>query len=193
MVTTLSDVEVVLDVLKPAIPENLGMLAIFVPKSEKSYTSYSALEDLTTDIEDEEVVAIANNYFAQDGHGEKLAIIGYDDIVAAANEYSGKGWEFATVAAASKAANAGTADEAVVGQTEAASGTAKVTTEAEDLMALSNWVEGQNRGFVVLGLPATSETVSGPKQPLKRTTAIPGQSSSFLVLTRLRRLVAWVL
>lgn len=156
MATTLSDVEVTIDVVKPVVPENLGTLAIFMPASAQSYKSYAALEDLTADITDAQVTAIATQYFAQEGHGENLAVIGYTDVAEAANEYADKGWEFATVAAAGKAASPASADGTVVGKSETSGAT---TTGSEDLLALSNWVEGQNQGFAVIGLPATSKTV----------------------------------
>lgn len=192
MTQALSDVEVVLDVLKPTTPVNLGVLAIFMPASSNSMSTYTTLEDLTADVTDDEVIAIATNYFAQTGHSETLVVISYSDIASAADEYFNEGWEFAVVAteskddsaqaAASAAASSAAASEAAASSAAAnagsdgssaattptpapvpASSPASSNTGAEDLLALSNYIEGQVSGFLVIGVPATDDTVTSAK------------------------------
>lgn len=143
---TLSDVNVILDVLQPAVPENLGKLAVFV-KAETpptgdggttpqagsvsaSVQEFTDIEDLLAKVSNADVQNIAKGYFNQDSHGDELYVISYSDLTAALDSYFGEGWEFGTV----------------VG-------------EEADSAVLSNYVEGKGTKFAVVGLEATDANV----------------------------------
>ena len=142
---SLSDVNVILDVLQPAIPENLGKLAVFV-KSETapsgdgetpqaastsaSIQAFTDVEELLNKVTNKDVQNLAKGYFNQSNHGEEFYVISYSDLTAALDGYFGEGWEFATVVG----------DEA-------------------DSAVLSNYVEGKGTKFAVVGLEATDANV----------------------------------
>ncbi|ASN59835.1 hypothetical protein CG419_03985 [Latilactobacillus curvatus] len=149
--TTLSDVEVVLNVQQPTVPINMGTLAVFQPASANGMKTYSALEDLADDVTDSEVQSLARGYFAQTGHSKQLVIISYVDMATALKAYFNTDWEFATIAGAAP----------VVTPPE---GGGTRTANANDAMTLSNYIEEQMSRFYVVGLPATEETVNNTEK-----------------------------
>jgi RNA binding exosome subunit len=130
----LSDVNVVLNVLQPAVPVNLGVLAIFVHGTEMSKKSYTALEDVQSGEDSEQIQAIATGYFAQTGHSKQLLVIDYVDMQEALDAYYTDAWEFATV----------------VDSVE----------DSNDQLTLANYIEAKSERFAIFGLPATAETVN---------------------------------
>lgn len=132
--TTLSDVEVTLDVLNPAVPINLGILAIFTPGEADKVHTYLTQEDALAEITDDKVKAIASGYYAQANHASKLLVITYTDLTAAVEAHAGDGWEFATL-----------------------TGTA---VKDSDYTAIANYIEGRGKQFFIKGVPANADTVS---------------------------------
>ena len=137
MNTILSDVNVTLDVLEPTVPINLGMLAVFVPGVTAGKAEYTSLEDAQAKITDDSVVAVANGFFAQHDHAEKLLVITYTDLDTALTTYANEGWEFATLAGAE--------------------------TPTKDNLTLANYIEGRGKQFAVFAVPATDATVTSAK------------------------------
>lgn len=149
MVNKLSDVNVVLDIKKPAITDNLGTLAIFTPGSEETVKTYKALDDMD-DITDTAVLKVAEGYFAQNGHSKDLMVITYKNLNDTLNKSFYEKWEFATVVAAPTTPPEGGNSDG--GET--------LTLGADDLTVFSNFVEGQARKFLVNGLIANDDTFS---------------------------------
>ncbi len=135
MSETLSDITVKLNVDQPSTPVNMGVLAIFTKGETAGVKSYFTLGDVQEDFaQNSDLLAVAQGYFAQKYHGEKLVVITYvDSIVTATAAYYSEGWEFATVVGES-------------GQ--------------EDVVTLANYLDGQSERFAVVGVPATTEFVT---------------------------------
>lgn len=141
MNTELSDVQVILDVAKPEIPVNLGVLAIFVPGITAGKAEYTSEEDALAAIKDENAAAIASGYFAQEGHATKLLVVTYTELATALKDYVNSGWEFATVAG--------------------------VNAADGDKQVLANFVEGRGRQFAAFAVPAIDDTVANAETIVK--------------------------
>lgn len=135
MSETLSDITVKLNVDQPSTPVNMGVLAIFTKGETPDVKSYYTLGDVQEDFaQNTDLLAVAQGYFAQKYHGEKLVVITYSESIAAATAaYYSEGWEFATV----------------------------VGEDAQtDVVTLANYLDGQSERFAVVGVPATTEFVT---------------------------------
>lgn len=141
MNTTLSDVEVTLDVLEPTVPLNLGVLAIFTPDVTANKVEYTSEEDALANIADKNVAALASGYFEQPNHANKLVIISYTDLATALKDYANSGWEFATVAGADVA--------------------------NDDKQVFANYIEGRAKQFAIFAVTGTAETVTGAETLVK--------------------------
>ncbi|WP_155286043.1 DUF3383 family protein [Lacticaseibacillus zhaodongensis] len=188
MVNTLSDVQIILDVQKPAAPVELGELAIFMPAAAMNFKTYTAMDDLSADVTDPDVLKVAEGYFDQDEHYKDLAIISYNDVTKALDAYFNSGWEFATLAGAKPAAQTTTPpantsttptdsgsgdgktdDSKPADGSDTGSGTsttpaatpapeAAPAPAADDAQTISNYIEIKKRRFFVEGLIATTDT-----------------------------------
>lgn len=156
--TSLSDVEVVLNVQQPAVPINMGTLALFKPATENKLTTYTSSEDLFDDVDDAEVQAVAKGYFDQAGHSKELVVIEYVDMTSALDTYFNENWEFATIVGAPV-----TTPPETGGEGDGKSSATR-TVNANDEMTLSNYVEGKTSRFYICGLPATDETVGNAEK-----------------------------
>lgn len=156
MSNTLSDITVKLNVETPSVPVNMGNLALFVKGDKQNVEGFNSYEDLQKVYGSNDLVEqVANGYFSQDDHGNKLFVITYTDVATAATAFYGEGWEFATVipgvkVVASSAGDQGKEKEAV---------TVDTTNDLADTVALSNFIDGKKERFAVVGLPATNENV----------------------------------
>lgn len=170
MVNKLSDVQIILDVQKPAAPVNLGELAIFMPSAAMDYQEYTAMDELSEAITDPDVLKMAQGYFDQDDHYKSLAIVSYSDITAALDEYFNSGWEFAALAgakvaaAASGTANSGHGSGDGSGTTPVPAPTPAAATDAQ---TISNYLEIKKRCFFVTSAIATKTTVDGAEDLAK--------------------------
>lgn len=152
MSNTLSDITIKLNIETPSVPVNLGNLALFVKGDKENLEAFKSYEELQKAYGSNDLISqVANGYFSQELHGDKLLIITYTDVAQAASAYYGDGWEFATVLPGVKMI------PAEDGQTEAQSTTISDFTDA---IALSNFIDGKNERFAVVGVPATDETVN---------------------------------
>jgi len=140
------DVHVILDVLNPATPVNLGNLAVFVVANDDSESgtttpiqdvvlhSADDVSNLGLDI-DASTQAIITTFFAQDGHGNSLYLYGVAGSVNQSttmqkiNDVMSDGWEFATI----------------------------VSSSANDSVVLANAIETYGRKFAVLGMKTEAE------------------------------------
>ena len=137
------DVHVILDVLNPATPINLGNLAVFVVADDSQSTSsikdavlHSAddVANLGLDV-NASTQAIITAFFAQDGHGDSLYLYGVDGSVNQSatakkiNDVLTDGWEFATI----------------------------VSSSANDSVVLANAIDTYGRKFAVLGMKTEAE------------------------------------
>ena len=85
MSETLSDITVKLNVDQPSTPVNMGVLAIFTKGETPDVKSYYTLGDVQEDFaQNTDLLAVAQGYFAQKYHGEKLVVITYSESIAAA-------------------------------------------------------------------------------------------------------------
>lgn len=135
MSETLSDITVKLNVDQPSTPVNMGVLAVFTKGETEGAKAYYSLSEVQEDFtQNSDLLAVAQGYFTQKYHGEKLVVITYKDNIATATAaYYSEGWEFATV----------------------------VGDEAEtDVVTLANYLDGQSERFAVVGVPATTEFVT---------------------------------
>lgn len=140
--TTLSDVEVTLDVLDPAVPLNLGILAIFTPGEADKLDTYTTQENALAEITDEKVKSVATGYFKQADHAASLLVITYSDLETSLTSHIGDGWEFATLAGA--------------------------TVPDTDYTIIANYIEGRGKQFFVKGVPAIEETVTNSSNIAKQ-------------------------
>ena len=157
MSNTLSDITVKLNVETPSVPVNMGNLALFVKGDKQNVEGFNSYEDLQKVYGSNDLVKqVANGYFSQDDHGNKLFVITYTDVATAATAFYGEGWEFATVipgvkvVTPSEQGDQGKEKEAV---------TVDTTNDLADTVALSNFIDGKKERFAVVGLPATNENV----------------------------------
>lgn len=157
MSNTLSDITVKLNAEMPSVPVNMGNLALFVKGDKQNVEGFNSYEDLQKVYGSNDLVKqVANGYFSQDDHGNKLFVITYTDVATAATAFYGEGWEFATVipgvkvVTPSEQGDQGKEKEAV---------TVDTTNDLADTVALSNFIDGKKERFAVVGLPATNENV----------------------------------
>lgn len=157
MSNTLSDITVKLNAETPSVPVNMGNLALFVKGDKQNVEGFNSYEDLQKVYGSNDLVKqVANGYFSQDDHGNKLFVITYTDVATAATAFYGEGWEFATVipgvkvVTPSEQGDQGKGKEAV---------TVDTTNDLADTVALSNFIDGKKERFAVVGLPATNENV----------------------------------
>lgn len=167
MAEDLLDVHVILDVNSPALPVNLGNLAIFIVQTGTNEiiadTTVSTFQEITDRglTLGAEATAIAKGFFAQSEHGEELFIYGVPNssdgsaTTAKAELVLGDGWEFA----------------AIVPATE------------NDIVALSNEVESYGRKFLVV---SGSGFDTNPADAIKALTAVAsapfyGNSRTFMI------------
>ena len=152
MSNTLSDITIKLNIETPSVPVNLGNLALFVKGDKDNLEVFSSYDELQKTYGSNDLISqAANGYFSQELHGNKLLVITYTDVAQAASAYYGDGWEFATVIPGVKIV------PAEDGQNEAQTTT---TSDFTDAIALSNFIDGKNERFAVVGVPATDETVN---------------------------------
>lgn len=157
MSNTLSDITVNLNVEMPSVPVNMGNLALFVKGNKQNVEVFSSYEDLQKIYGSNDLVKqVANGYFSQDDHGNKLFVITYTDVTTAATAYYGEGWEFATVIPGVKVV---TSREASHNQEHQEAVTVDTTNDLADTVALSNFIDGKKERFAVVGLPATGANV----------------------------------
>lgn len=156
MSNTLSDITVKLNVETPSVPVNMGNLALFVKGDKQNVEGFNSYEDLQKVYGSNDLVKqVANGYFSQDDHGNKLFVITYTDVATAATAYYGEGWEFATVIPGVKVVAPSVGDQGK----EKEAVTVDTTNDLADTVALSNFIDGKKERFAVVGLPATNENV----------------------------------
>ena len=156
MSNTLSDITVKLNVETPSVPVNMGNLALFVKGDKQNVEGFNSYEDLQKVYGSNDLVEqVANGYFSQDDHGNKLFVITYTDVATAATAFYGEGWEFATVIPGVKVVTASAGDQGK----EKEAVTVDTTNDLADTVALSNFIDGKKERFAVVGLPATNENV----------------------------------
>ncbi|PAB55513.1 hypothetical protein A3Q05_04835 [Lactobacillus johnsonii] len=156
MSNTLSDITVKLNVETPSVPVNMGNLALFVKGDKQNVEGFNSYEDLQKVYGSNDLVKqVANGYFSQDDHGNKLFVITYTDVATAATDYYGEGWEFATVIPGVKVVAPSVGDQGK----EKEAVTVDTTNDLADTVALSNFIDGKKERFAVVGLPATNENV----------------------------------
>ena len=91
MSNTLSDITVKLNVETPSVPVNMGNLALFVKGDKQNVEGFNSYEDLQKVYGSNDLVKqVANGYFSQDDHGDKLFVITYTDVATAASAYYGE-------------------------------------------------------------------------------------------------------
>lgn len=159
MSNTLSDITVKLNVETPSVPVNMGNLALFVKGDKQNVEGFNSYEDLQKVYGSNDLVEqVANGYFSQDDHGNKLFVITYTDVATAATAYYGEGWEFATVIPGVKVV---TPSENTGGDQnkEKEAVTVDTTNDLADTVALSNFIDSKKERFAIVGLPATAENV----------------------------------
>lgn len=156
MSNTLSDITVKLNVETPSVPVNMGNLALFVKGDKQNVEGFNSYEDLQKVYGSNDLVKqVANGYFSQDDHGNKLFVITYTDVATAATAYYGEGWEFATVIPGVKVVAPSVGDQGK----EKEAVTVDTTNDLADTVALSNFIDGKKERFAVVGLPATNKNV----------------------------------
>lgn len=156
MSNTLSDITVKLNVETPSVPVNMGNLALFVKGDKQNVEGFNSYEDLQKVYGSNDLVKqVANGYFSQDDHGNKLFVITYTDVATAATAYYSEGWEFATVIPGVKVVAPSVGDQGK----EKEAVTVDTTNDLADTVALSNFIDGKKERFAVVGLPATNENV----------------------------------
>ena len=156
MSNTLSDITVKLNVETPSVPVNMGNLALFVKGNKQNVEGFNSYEDLQKVYGSNDLVKqVANGYFSQDDHGNKLFVITYTDVATAATAFYGEGWEFATVIPGVKVVAPSVGDQGK----EKEAVTVDTTNDLADTVALSNFIDGKKERFAVVGLPATNENV----------------------------------
>lgn len=159
MSNTLSDITVKLNTETPSTPVNMGNLALFVKGDKQNVEGFNSYEDLQKVYGSNDLVKqVANGYFSQDDHGNKLFVITYTDVATAATAYYGEGWEFATVIPGVKVV---TPSENTGGDQnkEKEAVTVDTTNDLADTVALSNFIDSKKERFAIVGLPATAENV----------------------------------
>lgn len=133
----LSDVTVKLNVEQPSVPINMGNLAVFIKgEADKSEVFKSYDDVIATYSENDAINQVANGYFNQKQHGDKLILITYANLNTAADTYYDTGWEFATVVGSDG------------------------TNSEDEAATLSNYIAGKDERFAVIAYPATETTVS---------------------------------
>ena len=163
MSNILSDITVKLNIETPSIPVNMGNLAIIVKGAKQNVETFGSYEDLQNAYGSNELLKqVANGYFSQDDHGDKLFVVTYTDVATAASAYYSNGWEFATVLPVDPTAPVviqPSNGEGTEEKQDAQSTTADTTNEWADVVALSNFIDSKNERFAVVAKPATTETV----------------------------------
>lgn len=160
MSNTLSDITVKLNTETPSTPVNMGNLALFVKGDKQNVEGFNSYEDLQKVYGSNDLVKqVANGYFSQDDHGNKLFVVTYTDVATAATAYYGEGWEFATVIPGVKVV---TPSENTGGDQnkEKEAVTVDTTNDLADTVALSNFIDSKKERFAIVGLPATAENVA---------------------------------
>ena len=159
MSNTLSDITVKLNVETPSVPVNMGNLALFVKGDKQNVEGFNSYEDLQKVYGSNDLVKqVANGYFSQDDHGNKLFVITYTDVATAATAYYGEGWEFATVIPGVKVVTpSGSTGDGESKEKETV--TVDTTNDLADTVALSNFIDGKKERFAIVGVPATAENV----------------------------------
>ena len=160
MSNTLSDITVKLNVETPSVPVNMGNLALFVKGDKQNVEGFNSYEDLQKVYGSNDLVKqVANGYFSQDDHGNKLFVITYTDVATAATAFYGEGWEFATVIPGVKVVTP--SESTGDGQSkEKEAVTVDTTNDLADTVALSNFIDSKKERFAIVGLPATAENVA---------------------------------
>lgn len=159
MSNTLSDITVKLNVETPSVPVNMGNLALFVKGDKQKVEGFNSYEDLQKVYGSNDLVKqVANGYFSQDDHGNKLFVITYTDVATAATAFYGEGWEFATIIPGVKVVtpSENTGDDQ---NKEKEAVTVDTTNDLADTVALSNFIDSKKERFAVVGVPATAENV----------------------------------
>lgn len=158
MSNTLSDITVKLNTETPSTPVNMGNLALFVKGDKQKAEGFNSYEDLQKVYGSNDLVKqVANGYFSQDDHGNKLFVITYTDVATAATAFYGEGWEFATVLPVMTVVPVQVREDGKIENKEPV--TVDTTNELADAVALSNFIDSKKERFAVVGLPATAENV----------------------------------
>lgn len=132
MSNNLSDVTVKLNVEQPSVPVNMGNLAVFVKGDAGKMESFRTYDDIYDEYQSKpSLLKIAEGYFSQGSHGEKLIVITYADLKNEFETYYGAGWEFATV----------------------------LETDALTPSRLAGYIDGKGERMAIFAYPATAETV----------------------------------
>lgn len=160
MSNILSDITVKLNVETPSAPVNMGNLALFVKGDKQNVEGFNSYDDLQKVYGSNDLVKqVANGYFNQDDHGNKLFVITYTDVATAVNAYYSKGWEFATVIPGVKVIAPSTNASNDQNDQNKGAVTIDTTNDLADAVALSAFIDGKKERFAVVGLPATSDNV----------------------------------
>ena len=160
MSNTLSDITVKLNVETPSVPVNMGNLALFVKGDRQNIEGFNSYEDLQKVYGSNDLVKqVANGYFSQDDHGNKLFVITYTDVATAATAYYGEGWEFATVLPIKGVVVAPPQIHEDGENDHKETVTVDTTNDLADAVALSNFIDSKKERFAVVGLPAITENV----------------------------------
>lgn len=160
MSNTLSDITVKLNTETPSTPVNMGNLALFVKGDKQNVEGFNSYEDLQKVYGSNDLVKqVANGYFSQDDHGNKLFVITYTDVATAATAYYGEGWEFATVLPIKGVVVAPPQIHEDGENDHKETVTVDTTNDLADAVALSNFIDSKKERFAVVGLPAITENV----------------------------------
>ena len=127
----LSDVHVVLDIQKTVPPTNFGKLAVFVKSTVNSFVEYSTQEEALSKESDIKLQNLIRGFFNQEEHANGLFVIKYDDLTKALDTYYSANFEFMTVLTDDKSKG--------------------------DVLTLSNYVEGKNTKFAVIGVSGVDQ------------------------------------
>ncbi|MBB1078965.1 DUF3383 family protein [Limosilactobacillus sp. STM2_1] len=160
MSNILSDITVKLNIETPSIPVNMGNLAVFVKGNNQGVETFGSYEDLQKTYGSNELLKqVANGFFSQDDHGNKLFVVTYTDVATAASAYYGEGWEFATVLPVDPTAPVVINPSSDEGKEDAQPASTDTTNVLADAVALSSFIDGKNERFAVVAKPAIAENV----------------------------------
>lgn len=169
MSNILSDITVKLNIETPSIPVNMGNLAIFVKGAKQNVETFGSYEDLQNAYGSNELLKqVANGYFSQDDHGNKLFVVTYTDVATAASAYYPEGWEFATVIPTDPTAPVTILPSSEEGKENSQPVTTDTTNAWADVVALSNFIDGKNERFAIVGMAATPENVENAAEFKKK-------------------------
>ncbi len=167
MANDLLDVHVVLDVASPALPVNLGNLAVFIVQTgtndvitDVEVSSFQEISDRGLSL-GAEATAIAKGFFAQDGHGESLFIYGVPNSIDGSETTKklemvlSDGWEFGAIVPATQ----------------------------NDIVAMSNAVEEYGRKFLVVSGTGFDKDVASAITALESVATAPfyGNNRTFMI------------